>query len=75
VFREIDLEVDIGEVWGIMSFGRRVMDINPEEIKSDLINQVGALKALVEIQGLKLQHAKSYGIFFRSTQLGWAREN
>ena len=57
----------------LMGFGRRVMDVNPEEIKSYLIYQVGALKAFAETEGLKLHHVKPHGAFFRSTKANEAQ--
>jgi len=57
----------------LMGFGRRVMDVNPEEIKSYLVYQVGALKAFAEIEVLKLHHVKPHGAFFRSTKANEAQ--
>jgi UPF0271 protein len=51
----------------LMGFGRRVMDVNPEEIYTYLVYQVGALKAFAEICGVKLHHVKPHGAFMRST--------
>jgi len=45
----------------LMGFGRRKMDIAPEEAKNYIIYQIGALKAFVEIDGLKLQHIWLHG--------------
>jgi len=52
----------------LMGFGRRVMDVNPDEIYTYIVYQVGALKAFVEIEGLKLHHVKPHGAFLRSTK-------
>jgi len=52
----------------LMGFGRRVMEISPEEIYHYIIYQVGALKAFAEIEGLSLHHVKPHGAFFRSTK-------
>lgn len=52
----------------LMGFGRRVMEISPEEIYHYIIYQVGALNAFTEIEGLSLHHVKPHGAFFRSTQ-------
>lgn len=57
----------------LMGFGRRVMELAPEEIKNYLIYQVGALKAFAEVQGLKLHHVKPHGAFFRSTKANEAQ--
>lgn len=45
----------------LMGFGRRKMDVTPEEIKNYIIYQIGALKAFVECEGLKLQHVWLHG--------------
>jgi UPF0271 protein len=52
----------------LMGFGRRVMEVNPSEIYSYIVYQVGALKAFAEIEGLSLHHVKPHGAFFRSTK-------
>jgi len=52
----------------LMGFGRRVMEINPDEIYHYIIYQVGALKAFADIEGLNLHHVKPHGAFFRSTK-------
>ncbi len=52
----------------LMGFGRRVMEISPDEIYHYIIYQVGALKAFAEIDGLRLHHVKPHGAFFRSTK-------
>lgn len=45
----------------LMGFGRRKMDIAPEEAKNYIIYQIGALKAFVEIERLELQHVWLHG--------------
>jgi UPF0271 protein len=57
----------------IKNYLRRVMELAPEEIKNYLIYQVGALKAFAEVQGLKLHHVKPHGAFFRSTKANEAQ--
>jgi UPF0271 protein len=52
----------------LMGFGRRVMEISPDEIYHYIIYQVGALKTFTEIAGLMLHHVKPHGAFFRSTK-------
>jgi len=46
-------------------FGRRRMDITPEELKSDTLYQLGALDAFLKINGMKMQHVKPHGILYR----------
>ena len=45
----------------LLGFGRREMKVTPEEVKDYFVYQVGALKAFVEIAGMKLQHVKMHG--------------
>ncbi len=45
----------------LIGFGRREMKVTPEEIKDYFTYQIGALKAFVEITGMKLQHVKAHG--------------
>jgi UPF0271 protein len=45
----------------LMGFGRRKMDIAPEEAKNYIIYQIGALKAFVDSEGLELQHVWLHG--------------
>jgi UPF0271 protein len=45
----------------LLGFGRREMKVTPEEVKDYFIYQVGALRAFVEIAGMKLQHVKMHG--------------
>ena len=44
-----------------MGFGRRNMDITPEEMKNYIIYQMGALMAMAKAEGAKLQHATVHG--------------
>ena len=44
-----------------LGFGRRQMDCSPEEIRDDVIYQVGALRAFCDVHGVKLQHVKPHG--------------
>jgi 5-oxoprolinase (ATP-hydrolysing) subunit A len=48
----------------LVGFGRRNMDMTPEEIKDDVTYQVGALQAFATMQGLKLQHVKPHGTLY-----------
>ena len=45
----------------LVGFGRRSMELTPQEIRNDLIYQVGALSAFAQIEGLFLQHVKPHG--------------
>lgn len=45
----------------LMGFGRRKMEITPEEARNYIIYQIGALKAFVERDRMKLQHVWLHG--------------
>lgn len=46
-------------------FGRRMMDISPEELRADTLYQIAAIDGIARIYGLKLQHVKPHGILYR----------
>lgn len=46
-------------------FGRRQMDISPEELRADILYQLGAMDAFLKIHRMKLQHIKPHGILYR----------
>ncbi len=48
----------------LAGFGRRVMELTPEEIKADVIYQIGALAAICRGEGLRLQHVKAHGALY-----------
>lgn len=45
----------------LLGFGRRVMEISPEECKDYVVYQIGALKAFVEANAMRLQHVLPHG--------------
>lgn len=45
----------------LVGFGRRYMALSPDEIKADVMYQIGALWALCKSEGLTLQHVKVHG--------------
>jgi len=47
-------------------FGRRNMAMAPEEVKSCLIYQIGALQAFARVEGLELQHVKPHGALYNT---------
>jgi len=49
----------------LIGFGRRDMNISPQELKDYFIYQIGALKAFVEAEGMKLQHVKQHGALLK----------
>ncbi len=48
----------------VLGFGRRHIEITPQECKDYVTYQVGALKVFVEAYGLKLQHVMPHGVLF-----------
>ena len=45
-------------------FGRRCMKTNRKELRNAVIYQVGALKALLDIEGMPLNHLKPHGALY-----------
>ncbi len=52
----------------LRGFGRRKLDCLPEEIRADLLYQVGAMAGLARAQGLALQHVKPHGALYNTAQ-------
>ncbi len=50
----------------VVGFGRRGMACSADELYTDVLYQVGALKAFCEAAGLKLQHVKPHGAMYNS---------
>ena len=48
----------------LLGFGRRAMNITPEDAYAYVVYQVGALQASLATQGLKLHHIKPHGAFY-----------
>lgn len=48
----------------LMGFGRREMKLNPEDLKSYIVYQVGALQAFAKSLGTGLQHVKPHGALY-----------
>ena len=48
----------------LMGFGRRVMDVSPQELKDYLCYQTGALREFCRASGVELQHTKPHGILY-----------
>lgn len=46
-------------------FGRRYIDIAPNDIYCQVLYQVGALKAMLESEGMTLNHIKPHGKLYR----------
>jgi UPF0271 protein len=48
----------------LMGFGRRVMDVTPQELKDCICYQIGALREFARVGGDELQHVKPHGILY-----------
>jgi UPF0271 protein len=48
----------------LVGFGRRRMDVSPDEAYAMVVYQVGALKAFVEAKGMVLHHVKPHGALY-----------
>ena len=46
-------------------FGRRMMDITKEELRSDTLYQLGALDGILKVYEMTMQHIKPHGILYR----------
>lgn len=61
-------DVAVGAHTGLQDlrgFGRRRMEITPDELRSDTLYQLGALEAMLRVNGMKMQHIKPHGILYR----------
>ncbi|MFH1058148.1 MAG: 5-oxoprolinase subunit PxpA [Pseudomonadota bacterium] len=50
----------------LRGFGRRRLDCSPEELRTDLLYQVGALAAIARAHGIALQHVKPHGALYNT---------
>lgn len=48
----------------LVGFGRRAIAATTEEIKADVMYQIGALKAFCQVEGVKMQHVKVHGALY-----------
>lgn len=48
----------------LMGFGRRNINVTPEEVRAYIKYQVGALKAFAVSEGIELQHVKPHGAMY-----------
>lgn len=52
----------------LVGFGRRYMALSADEIKADVMYQIGALWALCKSEGLTLQHVKVHGALYNAAE-------
>jgi 5-oxoprolinase (ATP-hydrolysing) subunit A len=69
--RAVKLAADAGVAVGAhpgypdrRGFGRRPMQLSPEEIEADVLYQIGALAGFVRSHGLTLAHVKAHGALY-----------
>lgn len=48
----------------LLGFGRRNMDVAPEDVRNDVLYQIGALDAFVRAAGSTLHHVKPHGALY-----------
>jgi UPF0271 protein len=53
-------------------FGRREMEMPPDEVEAAVLYQVSALQGFTKSQGLRLQHVKPHGALYN---MAWGRED
>ena len=53
----------------LLGFGRRNMDITPEEARAYMIYQLGALQGFAQAAGAKIQHMKLHGGFYNTASV------
>ncbi len=46
----------------LLGFGRRFMDVSPQELEDFFVYQIGALKGFCDAAGIRLQHVKAHGV-------------
>lgn len=62
-----ELDVAVGAHPGfpdLVGFGRREMRLSPDELRTDVMYQIGALKAFCEAVGVPLHHVKPHGAMY-----------
>lgn len=53
----------------LLGFGRRVMDVTPEDIYAYIVYQVGAVKSIAVTEEMPLMHVKPHGAMFHLMQV------
>ena len=48
--------------YDLRGFGRRMIDITPEEMANDVVYQLGALDAFLKIEGMQMRHVFPHGM-------------
>ncbi|NPA97153.1 MAG: LamB/YcsF family protein [Crenarchaeota archaeon] len=56
----------------LMGFGRRFMEVSPQDLENYVIYQIGALHAIARAEGMELQHVKPHGAMYNAA---WTRRD
>jgi UPF0271 protein len=48
----------------LVGFGRREMEVRPQEVEDLVLYQIGALAAIARSEGVRLQHVKAHGALY-----------
>ncbi len=48
----------------LVGFGRRFLDVEPDELEAEIIYQVGALAALCRVEGTRVRYLKPHGALY-----------
>lgn len=54
-------------------FGRRSLDIAPEELRRSLVEQIAAIREIAESHGVRLEHVKPHGALYNDAHRDRAR--
>ena len=60
-------QIEVGSHPGLpdlLGFGRRAMNITPEDAHAYIVYQTGALQAVLKVHGMHLHHIKPHGAFY-----------
>ena len=50
----------------LVGFGRRFMDVPPDELTADIIYQLGALSAIAQVEGTDVAYVKPHGALYNA---------
>lgn len=50
----------------LAGFGRRFMDVTPEELADDVLYQIGALQAMCQVAGTRVRYVKPHGALYNA---------
>jgi UPF0271 protein len=53
----------------LRGFGRKRIDLTPEEIEADIIYQIGALEAFARAHGKRVTHVKAHGALYNAAEV------